>query len=194
MRHENCEQYWRCKKSIRCLSVKHPHLTTQTNSRRAVEIAETESLNQTPSKKSKTSQIGGKVTTALVNSVLQDFLRHPIQQALKYLPFASKLFLAALVTRARRVSGQIQVTFGDVLEEATRICLSAVNVEEAKILMKGVTSPRGLEGAGIELEVCKIIDWEERGGRRGGRVGLQISEDDLNMAFSRDQGWKEMIK
>jgi len=80
------------------------------------------------------------------------------------------------------------------MEEATRICLSAVNNEEARVLMRGVSSPRGLEGAGIELEICKIIDWEERGGRRGGRVGLQISEDDLNMAFARDQGWKEMVK
>jgi hypothetical protein len=98
------------------------------------------------------------------------------------------------MSRARRSSGQSDVTFGDVMEEATRICLSAVNNEEAKILMRGSTSPRGLEGAGIELEICKIIDWEERGGRRGGRVGLQISEDDLNMAFAKDHGWKEMIK
>ena len=60
--------------------------------------------------------------------------------------------------------------------------------------MKGVTTPRGLEIAGIELDVYKIIDWEERGGRRGGRVRLQISEDDLNMAFQQDQGWKGMVR
>ena len=70
----------------------------------------------------------------------------------------------------------------------------SVNNEEAKIVMKGVATPRGLENAGVELEVCKIIDWEERGGRRGGRVGLQISEDDLNMAFQQDQRWKEMVR
>jgi len=70
----------------------------------------------------------------------------------------------------------------------------SVNNEEAKIVMKGVATPRGLENAGVELEVCKIIDWEERGGRRGGRVGLQISEDDLNMAFQQEQRWKEMVR
>lgn len=96
--------------------------------------------------------------------------------------------------RTRRLAGKADVTFGDIIEEATRICLSSVNNPEAKVVMKGVTTPRGLEGAGVELEVCKIIDWEERGGRRGGRVGLQISEDDLTMAFQQDLGWKEMIK
>ena len=96
--------------------------------------------------------------------------------------------------RNRRLSGKSDVTFGDVLEEATRICMMSVNNAEAKLVMKGVTTPRGLENAGIELEVCKIIDWEERGGRRGGRVGLQISEDDLNMAFQQDQGWKDMVR
>jgi origin recognition complex subunit 1 len=165
-------------------------------SSRAVEIAEAaaEANPSTPSKRPGNAVDVGRVTTKLLNSVLQDFLRHPVQKALHYLPFAAKLFLAALMQRTRRASGKSDVTFGDIIEEATRICLSSVNNSEAKMLMKGVTTPRGLEGAGIELGVCKIIDWEERGGRRGGRVGLQISEDDLNMAFAQDSGWKEMIK
>ena len=96
--------------------------------------------------------------------------------------------------RTRRSSGKSYVTSGDIIEEATRICLSSVNNSEAKILLKGATTPKGLERAGVELEVQKIIDWEERGGRRGGRVGLQISEDDLNMAFQQDDAWKEMIR
>ena len=80
------------------------------------------------------------------------------------------------------------------MEEATRICMSSVNNSEAKLVLKGVTVPRGLERAGVELEISKIIDWEERGGRRGGRVGLQISEEDLKMAFQQDEAWKEMVK
>jgi len=59
--------------------------------------------------------------------------------------------------------------------------------------MKGGTGPRGLESAGIELEACKLIDWEEKGGR-GAKVGLQISDDDLNMAFGQDEAWRMLIK
>jgi origin recognition complex subunit 1 len=136
----------------------------------------------------------GKVTSEVLHLVLQEFLRHPIQITLKHLPFTGKLFLAALMLQSRRLSGKSELTFGDVVEEATRICLSSVNNSDVKVVMRGVTTPRGLENAAVELETCKIIDWEERGGRRGGRVGLQISEDDLNMAFQRDDGWKEMIR
>lgn len=60
------------------------------------------------------------------------------------------------------------------MEEATRICLSSVNNDEANIVMKGVTTPRGLEIAGIELDVYKIIDWEERGGRRGAGLDYKL--------------------
>ena len=168
--------------------------------RRAVEIAEKEAeakLPSTPSKRSRTtdSENRGNVTTALISAVLQEFLRHPIQQALRTLPFAAKLFLAALVLRMRRSSGKDEVTFGDVLAEATTLCQSSVKNDEAILLMRGgVTTPRGLENAGVELEMRKIIDWEEKGGRRAGRVGLQISEDDLKMAFKDDQAWKEMVR
>ena len=80
------------------------------------------------------------------------------------------------------------------MEEATSICLkNTATISEAQMVMKGVTIPRGLESAGIELEVCKLIDWEERGGR-GARVGLQISDDDLNMAFGQDEGWRALVK
>jgi hypothetical protein len=161
---------------------------------RAEEDAETNLLS-TPSKRPANAKSDtGRVTTKLLNSVLQEFLRHPVQLALRYLPFSGKLFLASLMQRTRRSSGKSYVTFGDIIEEATRICLSSVNNSEAKILLKGATTPKGLERAGVELEVQKIIDWEERGGRRGGRVGLQISEDDLNMAFQQDDAWKEMIR
>lgn len=170
----------------------------EANDSRAVELAETEAntvLPDTPTKRPvNTQSTKGKVTTGLVQSVLQEFFRHPVQSALKYLPFTSKLLLAALLLRTRRVSGKSSVTFGDVIEEATRICMSAVNNPQAKVLMNGVVTPRGLERAGVELEMCKIIDWEEKGGRRGGRVGLQISEEDLKMAFQQDQAWKDMIK
>lgn len=173
------------------------------NLSRAVEIAESQAEAQLPSTPSKRSaKVGtdtanpdkGRVTAKLLSSVLQEFRRHPVQITLKYLPFTGKLFLAALMQRSRRASGKTLVTFGDIMEEARRICMTSVNNPEAKMLMEGVSTPKGLERAGVELEVCKVIDWEERGGRRGGKVGLQISEDDLNMAFQQDSGWKEMIK
>jgi hypothetical protein len=99
-----------------------------------------------------------------------------------------------LTVRIRRLAGKSHVTFGDVMEEATSICLkNTATISEAQMVMQGVSTPRGLESAGIELEVCKLIDWEERGGR-GARVGLQISDDDLNMAFGQDDGWRALVK
>jgi hypothetical protein len=96
--------------------------------------------------------------------------------------------------RIRRSAGKLHVTFGDVIEEARLICLkNTATISEAEMIMKGVTTPRGLESAGIELEVCKLIDWEERAGR-GARVGLQISDDDLNMAFGQDDAWRALVK
>jgi len=86
------------------------------------------------------------------------------------------------------------LTFGDVIEEAARICMSSVGNSNATILMQGVTTPRGLENAAVELDVFKVIGWEEKGGRRGGRVGLQISEDELTMAFQNDDEWKKLLK
>jgi Cdc6-like AAA superfamily ATPase len=173
-------------------------LNSPISRRRAVEIAERNSeleCPETPSKKPLVaSSHDNRVTTGLIQSVLQDFLRHPIQKTLKFLPFTSKLFLAALLQQTRRVSGKTQVTFGDVLEETARICLSSVKFPAAKIVMKGVTVPRGLERAGVELEMCKVIMWEEKGGRRGGRVGLQISEDELAMAITHDDTWKKLMK
>lgn len=166
--------------------------------RRAVEVAEREAedaVPATPSKRLAQPTDAGKVTTRLINTVLQEFHRHPVQKALRTLSFASKLFLAALLAQTRRSSGKDEVTFGDVLAEATTLCQLCVNSGEAQMLMRGgVTTPRGLESAGAELEMCRIIDWEEKGGRRGGRVGLQISEDDLKMAFQQDREWKEMVR
>src|SRR5579859_5158944 len=121
-------------------------------------------------------------------------MTHPVQTTLKELPFTAKLVLASLTVRNRRAAGKLNVTFGDLLEEASRICMSAVNIPEAKILMKGVSTPRALETAASELEICKVIDWEEKGGRRGGKVALQVSEDELTMAFKQDKAWIEMTR
>jgi len=158
----------------------------------AVESTGPSTPSKRPGKKLPTTE--GKVTTALLSSVLNEFLRHPTQLTLKHLPFTSKLFLAALTVRIRRSAGKLHVTFGDVIEEARLICLkNTATISEAEMIMKGVTTPSGLESAGIELEVCKLIDWEERAGR-GARVGLQISDDDLNMAFGQDDAWRALVK
>ena len=170
-----------------------PNLIT----RRAVEVAEEASdPTGTPTKKGakKTEESKGIVTTNLINDVIQEFVRHPIQKALRNVCFAGKLFLAALLLRNRRLSGKADLTFGDVLEEAVRICMSSVGNSNATSLMRGVTTPRGLENAAVELDVFKVIGWEEKGGRRGGRVGLQITEDELTMAFQNDDEWKKLLK
>lgn len=107
--------------------------------RRAVEIAEAEANNDpsapdTPSKtgrnsKSDTSmakpaQKKGIVTIATIKAVINEVLSSPLQQHLRGLPLASKLFLAALLARKRRI-GIDEAVLGDVLDEAKNLALMA---------------------------------------------------------------------
>jgi origin recognition complex subunit 1 len=127
--------------------------------RRAVEIAETETISPdpeneaqaaTPSKTGRgnkaksfpTSQppsgaaatdarsmkraapIGGKgvVTFTTIKQAINEATSSPLQQALRALPLASKVFLSALLARIRR-TGIGEAVLGDIVDEAKRLGL-----------------------------------------------------------------------
>ncbi|KAF9640342.1 hypothetical protein BFW01_g12148 [Lasiodiplodia theobromae] len=107
--------------------------------RRAVEIAEAASLDanssggdsapNTPSKTpGRAAQANGGakkpavVTIATIKQAIAEATSSPLQQALRALPLASKLFLAALLARVRRTGVQ-EAVLGDVLDEARNLAL-----------------------------------------------------------------------
>ncbi|CAN9156940.1 unnamed protein product [Alternaria alternata] len=124
--------------------------------RRAVEIAETETISQdrddeaqpaTPSRTgrgnkgnlpqnsrsikgtgdpdSRSKDRAGRkgiVTMATIKQAINEATSSPLQQALRALPLASKVFLAALLARIRR-SGIGEAILGDVVDQAKRLGL-----------------------------------------------------------------------
>lgn len=195
--------------------------------RRAVEIAEAESiaaenpLLATPSKSARrkekngtaaahTKPKGAKVTIATVKQAINEATSSPLQQYLKALPLAAKLFLAALAACTRR-SGIGECVLGDVVEEAKRLGLMAAdnpNVHDFLLTDSsasagqedGVTTtlkkaakagavPRvlGMGSAAAELAAAGVIGLE--GGRRGDRVGkvrLGVGDEEVKLAFKDD--------
>ncbi|KAH7028378.1 P-loop containing nucleoside triphosphate hydrolase protein [Macrophomina phaseolina] len=109
--------------------------------RRAVEIAEqqaaaasTTTIDSAPNTPSKTpgrtaaavqqqsKSTNPTVTIATIKHAIAEATSSPLQQALRALPLASKLFLAALLARLRR-SGVQEALLGDVLDEARNLAL-----------------------------------------------------------------------
>jgi origin recognition complex subunit 1 len=64
----------------------------------------------------------GIVTIATIKQAINEATSSPLQQALRALPLASKVFLAALLARLRR-TGIGEAVLGDVVEEAKRLGL-----------------------------------------------------------------------
>lgn len=195
--------------------------------RRAVEIAEAENiaaqnpLLATPSKSARSKEKngttfahekpkGGKVTIATVKQAINEATSSPLQQYLKALPLAAKLFLAALLARTRR-SGVNECVLGDVVEEAKRLGLMAADNPsvhdflltdgaasagqedgmslELKKGAKAGTVPRvlGMGFAAAELAEAGVIGVE--GGRRGERVGkvrLGVGDEEIKLALKDD--------
>lgn len=183
--------------------------------RRAVELAETESLNNepvpgTPSKLKPTSKLGpqkssaGRVTIATVKRAINEATTSPLQQHLRGLPLSSKLLLAALLAKFRR-TGLGESVLGEVIEEAKRIAKMAVGVNllqfllteispsamvNGKVQLAGLTrkTPRvyAMGIAAIELMEAGVIGLETRKGDRMGKVRLCIGEEDIKQALKDD--------
>lgn len=200
--------------------------------RRAVEIAEAESLAAenpllaTPSKSARRKEKialdngasakkkveTGRVTIATIKQAINEATSSPLQQYLKALPLAAKVFLAALLARTRR-SGINECVLSDVVDEAKRLGLMAAdNPQISKFLLndpsttapdqattdyaenkkngKATAAPRVLAMgcAAAELAEAGVIGLE--GGRRGERVGrvrLGIGDEEVKLAL-RDDG------
>lgn len=184
--------------------------------RRAVEIAESETLSReplldTPSKKIKDSQAApralekrlGKVTISTIKQAINEATSSPLQQSLRSLPLSSKLFLAATLARMRR-TGIGESVLGEVIEEAKRIGLVANSADiqgslltelsavvcEASPAKKtlGPRTPRmiGMGMAVTDLTEAGIILLEARKGERTGKIRLNVGEEDLKAALKDD--------
>ncbi|EUC45565.1 hypothetical protein COCMIDRAFT_95233 [Bipolaris oryzae ATCC 44560] len=68
------------------------------------------------------AQRRGVVTMVTIKQAINEATSSPLQQALRALPLASKVFLAALLARIRR-SGIGEVVLGDVVDEVKRLGL-----------------------------------------------------------------------
>ncbi|KAL2043328.1 hypothetical protein N7G274_003634 [Stereocaulon virgatum] len=186
--------------------------------RRAVEIAESEALAAdnpllaTPSKSAKKREKQGpengdavklkprvgKVTIATIKQAINEATSSPLQQYLKALPLAAKLFLAALLARARR-TGVNEFILSDVIDEAKRLgVMSADNPHVHDFLLtdgastktgKALTAPRvkAMGFAATELAEAGMIGLE--GGRPGERVGkvrLGVGDEEVKLALKDD--------
>jgi origin recognition complex subunit 1 len=186
--------------------------------RRAVEIAESEALAvenpllATPSKSARKREKQGlengdalkpkpkvgKVTIATIKQAINEATSSPLQQYLKALPLAAKLFLAALLARTRR-TGVNECILSDVIEEAKRLgVMSADNPHVHDFLLtdgvsaktgKALTAPRvkAMGFAAAELAEANVIGLE--GGRRGERVGkirLGVGDEEVKLALKDD--------
>ncbi|MCJ1395184.1 Origin recognition complex, subunit 1 [Xylographa bjoerkii] len=182
--------------------------------RRAVEIAETESLAQnplfdTPTKKAKHKELGdrkserglGQVTISTIKQAINEATSSPLQQSLRSLPLASKLVLAALLAKMRR-TGIAECMLGDVVEEAKRLGHMADDSAIRTFLLPSIirvgadmipnggsaTAPRvlALGIAAIELMDAGIVALEQRKGERMGKIRLNAGEDEIKTALKDD--------
>jgi len=194
----------------------------------AMDIDDAESLPPTPSKtparrdrnlkkqeKSEPPQKGKeetkpplpRVTIATIKQAIQEATSTPLQQALRCLPLAGKLFLAALLARVRR-TGISESTIGDVLDEAKRIADAAVAVAGVagagvkEFLLGGANGARvkAMGYAAMELMSLGVIVLEAglgvRGmfggagafgrGDRSSKVRLRVAAEDVRAAFRDD--------
>lgn len=184
--------------------------------RRAVEIAESETLSgepllDTPSKQIKVSQatLRGlekrlrKVTISTIKQAINEATSSPLQQCLKCLPLASKIFLAATLARLRR-TGIGESFLGEVIEEAKRIGLMAHSTDvDGSLLTEGSavvgeagptkkplgSRPPRIIGMGLavtDLAEAGVISLELRKGERTGKIRLNVGEEYLRVALKGD--------
>lgn len=185
--------------------------------RRAVEIAESEVLNQvapnTPSKSGRGEKVSkniGKVTIATIKRAINEATTSPLQQHLRSLPLSAKILLAALLAKTRR-TGIPESVLGEVLDEAKRMTkMDTMGMMTEFLLLRDNTSdakavqlyggkrehkvPRvmGLGSSAIDLMEAGIIGLEARRADRMGKIRLSIGEEDVKQAFKDDPEVKSL--
>ena len=182
--------------------------------RRAVEIAEGQLEDQngqeplTPSKKRQTEveafsrKPRGKVIITTIKQAINEATSSPLQECLKSQPLTAKVLLVALLTRLRR-SGTGESLLADVVEETRKLaemceanpirnalmggnCESRAN--SAYNMGKHVSSARlaAFSTAVVELAEAGIVILEARKGEMVGKIRLNVSEDDVQLALKDD--------
>ncbi|KAL9031717.1 MAG: hypothetical protein Q9196_000265 [Gyalolechia fulgens] len=200
--------------------------------RRAVEIAETDveensnPLLMTPSKRNRPNEKRGgevsqgrgkkpgQVTIGTVKQAINEATSSSLQLYLKSLPLSSKLFLAAILAKTRR-SGVSECVLGDVVDEAKRLGLMAVDdpaiqeilmknslfghcqqpASSGSLIEKGISTAAGAEKvarvlgmrvATASLAEAGVIGLEGRRGERVGKVRLNVGEEEIKLALRDD--------
>lgn len=214
-----------CRRAVEIAEQECEAKTANTASNDIMDIDDAESLPPTPSKsaarrnktqkKSKTndsvvkiespqkksSQILPRVTISTIKQAIQEATSTPLQQSLRCLPLAGKLFLAALLARVRR-TGISESTMGDVLDEARRIADAAVAVAgvagaSIKSFLLGRGNPvarvHAMVFAAMELMNSGVVALEtgvgirvRGGGDRSSKVRLRVAPDEIKSAFRDD--------
>lgn len=152
---------------------------------------------ESPRKERKSAPLT-RVTIATIKQAIQETTSTPLQQLLRCLPLAGKLFLAALLARVRR-TGVAESTMGDVLDEARRIADAAVSIAgvagqsiKEHLLGNGSIARVGAMGfAAMELMNAGVIALEtgvnlRYRGDRNGRIRLRVSAEEVKAAFRDD--------
>jgi origin recognition complex subunit 1 len=156
----------------------------------------------------------GIVTIATIKQAINEATSSPLQQALRALPLASKIFLAALLARIRR-TGIGEAVLGDVVDEVKRLgymsglatvqdYLLAAEQESTQVGAGEDTPARGrpaavtvkdgkaaralgLNAAALELAEAGIVGIETRHGERVGRIRLGVADEEIRLALGDDQ-------
>jgi origin recognition complex subunit 1 len=151
----------------------------------------------------------GVVTIATIKQAINEATSSPLQQALRALPLASKVFLAGLLARIRR-TGIGEAVLGDVVDEVKKLSLmSQLQPVHSYLLssdpsshadgesLEAATSTKsskdnkaaralGLRVAALELAEAGIVGIEARHGERVGRVRLGVADDEVRLALGDD--------
>lgn len=135
-----------------------------------------------------------RVTIATIKAAINESTSSPVSQALRSLPLASKLLLAALLARSRR-TGVSESTLGDVFAEAKRLADVADNGAIQEYLLIDKKTPRVLAMSSAAFELVNagmlVMDVRSRG-ERACKVRLKIGEDDIKSALVQDVEVKGM--
>jgi origin recognition complex subunit 1 len=153
------------------------------------------------------------VSIATIKQAINEATSSPLQQHLRGLPLASKLFLAALLARIRR-TGLSEALLGDVIDEAKRLGLMAQlkpietfllqaddaglevrstqrglldQRESRQLLESHIGRVKGMGAAAVELAEAGIVGLEGRKGERGGRVRLGVGDEEVRLALKDDE-------
>lgn len=157
--------------------------------RRAFELAEpgfnTASIANLPGQEGTLRSGTGQITIGIMKKAFEEMTSSPLQVYLKSLPFASKIFLKALMTCIRR-SGLMDTSLGEITEDATRICKT--NTGTDLTLLLGLLQPYGIARTAHDLAEGGIVYMEQGKGERTARIRLRVPESDLLSSWSEDLG------